>query len=71
MGGSRDQTINSPANLLGLCRTDHSMIEASRPFSEKNGWLISRLSHISPDEVPVLRLGVWTLLQDDGTTKYV
>lgn len=41
-GGCRDPEVNSPANLLLLCRSCHAWIESNRTTSYEQGWLVRR-----------------------------
>lgn len=54
----------SPANLLHLCRIDHSWITGNPTGARPGGWAIWRAD--DPGEVPVLRRGSWVVLGDDG-----
>ena len=72
MGGSRDATSNTPANLLLLCGTGtsgcHGRIERDRPMAFAYGWLV--VQRTDPSLTPVW---VWAkpsrpvLLTVDGT----
>jgi hypothetical protein len=63
MGGTKDPSINSPANILFLCGSGtegcHGWVESNRETSYEMGLLVHR--NDDPDEIPVeLRYGtVW------------
>lgn len=63
-GGSRRGDTNTPSNAAWLCGACHRHVEAYRTSAYSDGWLV-RQSH-SPLATPVLRLGQWVLLDDDG-----
>lgn len=63
-GGSRRKDTNLPANSLAVCRSDHDYIESHREEALRYGWLV--LQAETPDEIPVLRRGVWVLLDNGG-----
>ncbi|WP_107984239.1 HNH endonuclease [Rhodococcus sp. OK519] len=64
MGGSRDPAINMPANLIHICAGCHVRVESKRVQAEGNGHLVRRSQ--GPSEAPILRRGVWVLLDDEG-----
>jgi 5-methylcytosine-specific restriction protein A len=51
MGGTLDPEINSPANLVLLCRACHSDIESHRQQALTDGWLL--YSTANPEQQPV------------------
>ena len=53
-------------NGLGVCDSCHRAIHADTARAYDNGWLVH--SWDSPVLTPVLRRGVWVLLNEDGTT---
>lgn len=63
-GGSRRKDTNKASNALACCHNDHLWIERNREQAYRYGWLLKQ--HQSPCEVPVLRRGVWVLLDDAG-----
>lgn len=63
-GGSRRPETNKAANALGLCMYCHADIEDHRSQALKYGWLVPQ--HRIPSEVPVLRRGLWAMLDDHG-----
>lgn len=74
MGGTRDDMINSPANLLGICGSGttgcHGKIESYRRQSYDLGWLVRRWRE--PSEVPFLGpRDDWYLLDDTGGKRRV
>jgi 5-methylcytosine-specific restriction protein A len=64
MGGSSAADTNTASNALALCYPCHAGFESRREAAEKFGWLVPQ--GISPASRPVLRRGVWVLLDDDG-----
>lgn len=67
-GGSRREDTNQAANGLFLCAGCHLWIEVeNRTAAKQLGLLISQhRPGITPSEVPVLRRGVWCLLDNSG-----
>lgn len=51
MGGTRDPEINSPANLVLLCRRCHNDVESHRSQAIADGWIIPMGS--DPGATPV------------------
>lgn len=51
MGGTRDEGINSPANLVALCRGCHTWVELNRGEALRLGWLL--YAKDSPEHTPV------------------
>lgn len=51
MGGTSDPDINSPANLVFLCRACHRDIESNRMIAAAAGWLVGM--SLDPAAVPV------------------
>ncbi|WNO25794.1 HNH endonuclease [Gordonia phage Goib] len=66
MGGTRDAGANALSNLFYVCYPCHRHIEENRAESIENGYLISRISSISPEAVPVLYRGTLKLLNNEG-----
>jgi 5-methylcytosine-specific restriction protein A len=64
MGSTRRTETNQAANALWLCRLCHEWVESNRTEALKFGWLIPQLR--IPAEVPVLRRGLWCLLDNRG-----
>lgn len=69
MGGSREEWINEPWNLLGVGLRCHAFIESRRRNARDNGWLVPRGTH--PGAVPVSIVDGWgkrrtVLLTRDG-----
>lgn len=64
-GGTRDLTINQPANLVALCRACHSWCESNRVDATSAGWLVPRRSQLTPRETPIYRDGTWWLLAEE------
>lgn len=52
LGGTRDEAINEPQNLLLLCNRCHAWIESNRTLAYEAGWLVHR--NDDPAEVPVV-----------------
>ena len=65
MGGSRLASTNLPSSLIAVCRNCHSWIEGHLEVARLRGWSV-RQSVGQPAGVPVLRLGEWVLLDDEG-----
>lgn len=65
MGGRKVPGINSPANLISLCPTDHAWVESSRAEALEMGLLVSE--HDDPAQVPVTHRDYGSVfLTDDG-----
>jgi 5-methylcytosine-specific restriction protein A len=64
MGSTRRPETNQAGNALHICADDHYWVENNRSLSLQRGWLVSQ--HRTPAEVPVLRRGVWVLLDNHG-----
>jgi 5-methylcytosine-specific restriction protein A len=65
MGGSRRDGTNAVSNGLWLCSMCHNFVESHRSLAYENGWLVKQSA--DPALIPVLRRGVFVLLQDDGS----
>lgn len=52
MGGTSDPAINSPANLVLLCRDCHRDIESNRLLAARSGWLVS--AALDPEMIPLI-----------------
>ena len=63
-GGSKRPGTNQTANALAVCAADHEYIETHREISLRYGWLVLQCQ--TPTTIPVLRRGVWCLLDDSG-----
>lgn len=63
-GGSRRKDTNQPANSLAVCGDDHLYIETHREEALRYGWLVLQCE--TPADIPVLRRGVFVLLDNDG-----
>lgn len=65
MGSTRRPETNMPSNCLALCaHCHHCRVESYRAEAYDNGWLV-RQSH-NPADVPVLRRGLWVVLDNEG-----
>ncbi|MDN5687780.1 MAG: helix-turn-helix domain-containing protein [Brachybacterium sp.] len=64
MGGTRDESINSPANLVLLCQACHGWVETFRTEAREQGWLVSQ--HADPRYQPIDHEGRLTFLTADG-----
>ncbi len=53
-----------PANIMHICALCHVEITAEPELARENGW--SMLSTHNPADVPVLRRGIWCLLDNVG-----
>lgn len=61
MGGSKDPRLNSPANLLLLCRGCHDWVETHRAPARVFGWLLRDVA--DAEATPALgHDGVWYVL---------
>lgn len=65
MGGSRDPEINSPANLVLLCRDCHNWVESNRAQAMVEGWLL--YASAPPGDTPVFMGAGWIYLKHDGS----
>lgn len=70
-GGSKREWINSPSNLITLCGSGttgcHGWVtENTTRAREFGGWCLNRNGLDDPRTFPVLYLGRWVLLDDDG-----
>lgn len=63
-GGTSRVEVNSPANLLNLCRECHTHIESNRTEAYVNGWLLHEAA--LPAEERVRLADGWFLLDDLG-----
>lgn len=72
MGGSSDERLNRPSNLVTLCGTGttgcHGWAESQRDLARAWGYLLYRLSE--PSKVAVYTYLGWTLYDDDGGVSY-
>lgn len=65
MGGTSRENLGWASNALLLHPKCHENVERNRAKALENGWLC--YSNDVPSEIPVLRIGEWVLLNDDGT----
>lgn len=65
MGGTSRESLGWASNALYLHPQCHENVERNRTKALENGWLC--YSNDAPSEIPVLRIGEWVLLNDDGT----
>lgn len=65
MGGTSRESLGWASNCLYLHPKCHENVERNRKQGLENGWLC--YSNDTPSEIPVLRMGKWVLLNDDGT----
>lgn len=63
-GGSKRTDTNRPPNGLATCDPCHLWVELNRERAFGFGWLLHQAQ--VPAEEPVLRRGVWVLLDDAG-----
>ncbi|MEX7470161.1 hypothetical protein AB4Z39_10660 [Mycobacterium adipatum] len=63
-GGSKRPDTNKAANALAVCDADHLYLESHREEALKYGWLVLQCD--TPATIPVLRRGVFVLLDNDG-----
>lgn len=74
MGGTSRPVVNSPANLILLCRPCHAGITAERsPDAERLGYVIRRRTGVDPAAVPTYsrRYQGWVLLTEDGGIEHL
>ena len=64
MGSTKRPESNLPANCLHLDSACHAAIESARAEAYEYGWLVRQ--HETPEDIPVLRRGVWCLLDNGG-----
>jgi len=64
MGSTKRPDTNQPANCLHVSAACHAIIESLRAEAYEFGWLVRQ--HQTPADIPVLRRGVWVLLDNDG-----
>jgi len=64
MGSTRRPDTNLPSNALLLCAACHRRVESYRSQAYDNGWLVRQSG--DPATTPVLRRGVWVVLDPDG-----
>lgn len=73
MGGSRDERLNLPSNLMVLCGSGvtlcHGDVESHREISLAEGFLLRRIQ--DPTAVPVSAAEGWVLLDNDGGRRVV
>ncbi|QGJ92060.1 hypothetical protein SEA_KEELAN_96 [Gordonia phage Keelan] len=56
----------NPANVIHLCRECHAHMTTHPNDGYQGGWMIRGFE--SEYDIPVLRWGYWTLLDDEGGT---
>lgn len=64
-GGSKRADTNQAANGLHVCPGCHCAIESDRAEALEHGWIVRQGQE--PFLVPVLRMGEWVCLYDDGS----
>ncbi len=69
MGGSKNQELHKPANLIVLCGTGtsgcHGWVESNRDKAREFGYLIQKVE--SAEEIPFQdNNGVWWNLNNEG-----
>ena len=69
MGGTRRDDTNTASAGLFLCQPCHAEVESDRIDAYAKGYLVAQSQ--SPASVPVLILGQWVLLTDDGGARAV
>lgn len=68
MGGTRVSDSGCASNLIWVCRACHEWIESHRESAVANGWVIVHGME-RPQTLPLLYLGRWMYLTDDGLVK--
>lgn len=66
MGGTSDPEVNSPCNLVLLCRSCHNEVESRRSQALADGWLVHAWQEPSMVKVILHAFGP-TLLTKDGS----
>lgn len=66
MGGTKDVLVNSPANLVHLCRDCHAWVESHSRLAYEQGWKI-RHGIQAAEEVPIWQGTQAVFLRNDGT----
>lgn len=56
-------------NLAGICEPCHSWVHSHPLVARENGWIVS--AYNTPDTAPMLRRGVFSVLQGDGTVRAI
>lgn len=69
MGGSKDEELHKPANLIALCGSGttgcHGWVESNRLEARTFGYLIQKVE--SAEEIPFKDLnGHWWLIDNNG-----
>jgi hypothetical protein len=64
MGGTSDEAIHDPVNLLHLCRRCHDWVEQNRAVAYAHGWLVHRYN--DPAAQAVYRWGDWWVVTPDA-----
>jgi len=72
MGGSRNEQLHEPANLIVLCGSGtsgcHGWVESNRDRSRDHGYLIHKVA--DADKIPFRDdKGIWYLLDNEGKKK--
>ena len=70
-GGTSLEWVNRAANGLHVALACHDRIEVRRTEAYVNGWLVARNGQQVSARVPVLRQGVWVLLDDEGGAREI
>jgi hypothetical protein len=55
--GGAEETSDSLANFLAICRICHDRVDADPEFSRARGWLIPRALPVEAEDVPAY---IWT-----------
>jgi 5-methylcytosine-specific restriction protein A len=73
MGGSRDERLNLPSNLLVLCGSGvtrcHGDVETHREIAHVEGFLLHRIQ--DPTEVPLNTAWGWVRFDNEGGARAV
>lgn len=68
-GGTKRAWIGLASNCLGVCRSDHNLIESRRILARLLGWLVPE--GFDPAACPVMYRGGWAWLTEDGCVEYI
>lgn len=64
MGGTLDPEVNTPANLVLLCRDCHAEVESHRQQALTDGWLLHSTASPAQQPVHIRGLGLVNLTKE-------